>query len=98
MAHTPDRTRTHGMRVTTPTAAVHPLDQLTGEEDRSLDGEDIMLWRSFGPTHIPRTEDWPVMPVDYSGAWVKPHGFLDQSPAMDLPADARSPCGAKLCD
>ncbi|MBL3700991.1 primary-amine oxidase [Leucobacter luti] len=57
--------------------------------DRSLDGEDIVLWHVFGPTHIPRTEDWPIMPVDYSGFWFKPHGFLDQNPAMNLPEDAR---------
>ncbi|RBP64224.1 primary-amine oxidase [Brevibacterium sanguinis] len=55
--------------------------------DRSLDGEDLVLWHVFGPTHIPRTEDWPIMPVDYSGFWFKPHGFLDRNPAMDLPAD-----------
>ncbi|MFC7764544.1 primary-amine oxidase [Leucobacter soli] len=61
-------------------------------QDRSIDGEDLVLWHTFGPTHIPRTEDWPIMPVDYSGFWFKPHGFLDQNPAMDLPADARS-CG-----
>lgn len=60
--------------------------------NRSLDGEDIVLWHSFGPTHFPRTEDWPVMPVDYSGFWFKPHGFLDQNPTMDLPEDARSAC------
>lgn len=58
--------------------------------NRSLDGEDIVLWHQFGPTHIVRTEDWPVMPVDYSGFWFKPHGFLDQNPTMDLPEDARS--------
>ena len=62
--------------------------------DRSLDGEDIVLWHVFGPTHIPRTEDWPIMPVDYSGFWFKPHGFLDQNPAMDLPASARAECAA----
>ena len=62
-------------------------------QDRSLDGEDIVLWHSFGPTHIPRTEDWPIMPVDYSGFWFKPHGFLDQNPAMDLPEDARPGTG-----
>lgn len=62
--------------------------------DRSLDGEDIVLWHSFGPTHLPRTEDWPIMPVDYSGFWFKPHGFLDQNPAMDLPEDARASGGA----
>ncbi|XPP26367.1 MAG: primary-amine oxidase [Leucobacter sp.] len=60
------------------------------EANRSLDGEDIVLWHQFGPTHFPRTEDWPVMPVDYSGFWLKPHGFLDQNPTMDLPEDARS--------
>ncbi|MBN9613490.1 MAG: primary-amine oxidase [Actinobacteria bacterium] len=66
--------------------------------DRSLDGEDIVLWHTFGPTHIPRTEDWPIMPVDYSGFWFKPHGFMDQNPAMNLPADARSSCGAQDTD
>lgn len=60
------------------------------QRDASLDGEDLVLWHTFGPTHIPRTEDWPIMPVDYSGFWFKPHGFLDQNPAMDLPEDARA--------
>ena len=66
--------------------------------DRSLDGEDIVLWHVFGPTHIPRTEDWPIMPVDYSGFWFKPHGFLDRNPAMDLAADARAGGGACASD
>ncbi|HET6672430.1 MAG TPA: primary-amine oxidase [Agromyces sp.] len=63
--------------------------------DRSLDSEDIVLWHQFGPTHLPRTEDWPVMPVDYSGFWFKPHGFLDRNPTMDLPSDARSSCAVE---
>ena len=62
------------------------------KKNRSLDGTDIVLWHQFGPTHFPRTEDWPVMPVDYSGFWFKPHGFLDQNPTMNLPQDARSAC------
>ena len=62
------------------------------KKNRSLDGEDLVLWHQFGPTHFPRTEDWPVMPVDYSGFWFKPHGFLDQNPTMNLPQDARSAC------
>ncbi|SJM62574.1 primary-amine oxidase [Gulosibacter sp. 10] len=60
------------------------------KDDRSLDGEDVVLWHCFGPTHVPRPEDWPVMPVDYSGFWFKPYGFLDRNPTMDLPSDARS--------
>ena len=57
-------------------------------DNRSLDGEDVVLWHNFGFTHIPRTEDWPIMPVDYTGFWFKPHGFLDQNPTMDLPSEA----------
>ncbi|MGA9873432.1 MAG: primary-amine oxidase, partial [Rhodococcus sp. (in: high G+C Gram-positive bacteria)] len=33
-------------------------------DDRSIDGEDLVLWHTFGLTHIPRPEDWPIMPVD----------------------------------
>lgn len=54
---------------------------------------DLVVWHSFGLTHIPRPEDWPVMPVDYSGFWLKPYGFLDRNPAIDLP-EAKSACCA----
>jgi primary-amine oxidase len=76
-------------------------------DDRSIDGEDLVLWHTFGLTHIPRPEDWPIMPVDYAGFWFKPYGFLDVNPAMDLPdwtnttstdgccgADGTCSCGA----
>ncbi|MBN9156451.1 primary-amine oxidase [Microbacterium sp.] len=53
--------------------------------DRGIDGEDIVLWHSFGLTHFPRTEDWPIMPVDYTGFTLKPTGFFDKNPALDVP-------------
>ncbi|SDT25010.1 primary-amine oxidase [Microterricola viridarii] len=62
--------------------------------DRDLDGTDIVLWHVFGPTHVPRPEDWPIMPVDYSGFMLKPHGFLDRNPAMDVPDGVRPGAGA----
>ncbi|MDQ1540298.1 MAG: primary-amine oxidase, partial [Actinomycetota bacterium] len=43
--------------------------------DRDIDGTDIVLWHTFGPTHFPRPEDWPVMPVDRCGFTMKPTGF-----------------------
>ncbi|WP_102192443.1 primary-amine oxidase [Microbacterium aurantiacum] len=58
--------------------------------DRSLDGEDIVLWHTFGLTHFPRPEDWPIMPVDHAGFWFKPYGFLDQNPAMDVPESSQA--------
>lgn len=50
-----------------------------------VDGDDLVVWHSFGLTHIPRPEDWPVMPVDYCGFWLKPYGFLDRNPTIDVP-------------
>ncbi|MFZ4893664.1 primary-amine oxidase [Plantibacter sp. Mn2098] len=55
--------------------------------DRSVDGEDIVLWHTFGLTHFPRPEDWPIMPVDTTGFVLKPHGFFGRNPAMDIPAN-----------
>lgn len=37
------------------------------KQDRPLDGADVVLWYVFGVTHIPRLEDWPVMPVERTG-------------------------------
>ncbi|HEY8912082.1 primary-amine oxidase [Lacisediminihabitans sp.] len=53
--------------------------------DRSVDGEDIVLWHTFGPTHFPRPEDWPVMPTDYAKFTLKPYGFFDRNPALNVP-------------
>ncbi|MFC6354712.1 primary-amine oxidase [Luethyella okanaganae] len=65
--------------------------------DRDLNGTDIVLWHVFGPTHIPRPEDWPIMPVDYSGFLLKPYGFLDRNPALDLPDGAAPNAGSPSC-
>jgi primary-amine oxidase len=54
--------------------------------DRDIDGEDIVVWHTFGLTHFPRPEDWPVMPVDYAGFKLKPQGFFDRNPALNIPA------------
>ena len=44
-----------------------------------------MLWHTFGVTHFPRPEDWPVMPVDHCGFTLRPVGFFDRNPTLDLP-------------
>ncbi|MCG2624043.1 primary-amine oxidase [Arthrobacter sp. I2-34] len=56
------------------------------QQDRSIDGEDIVLWHTFGLTHYPRVEDWPIMPVDTAGFKLRPDGFFDRSPVLDVPA------------
>ncbi|MFC5823969.1 primary-amine oxidase [Nonomuraea insulae] len=56
--------------------------------DRDIDGQDIVLWHTFGLTHFPRTEDWPIMPVDTCGFVLKPVGFFDRNPTLDVPPSA----------
>ncbi|MGC0364738.1 primary-amine oxidase [Rhodococcus sp. 27YEA15] len=60
--------------------------------DRNLDGADVVLWHTFGLTHFPRPEDWPIMPVDYTGFTLKPVGFFDRNPALGVPPSASKHC------
>ncbi|OOL31508.1 tyramine oxidase [Rhodococcus rhodochrous] len=60
--------------------------------NRNIEGEDLVLWHTFGLTHFPRPEDWPVMPVDYAGFTLKPVGFFDRNPALDVPAGTSKHC------
>jgi primary-amine oxidase len=53
--------------------------------DRPIDGEDVVVWYTFGHHHVPRPEDWPVMPVATAGFLLKPVGFFERNPALDLP-------------
>jgi primary-amine oxidase len=45
----------------------------------------LTLWYVFGAHHVPRIEEWPVMPTDRIGFMLKPDGFFDGNPALDLP-------------
>jgi primary-amine oxidase len=58
-------------------------------QDRPLQNEDVVVWYTFGAHHVARPEDWPVMPVSYSGFHLKPSGFFDGNPALDVPAPSR---------
>ncbi|TKG71785.1 primary-amine oxidase [Prauserella endophytica] len=62
------------------------------KDDRDLDGADLVVWHTFGLTHFPRLEDWPVMPVDRCGFTLRPAGFFDRNPTLDVPAPGGSHC------
>jgi primary-amine oxidase len=54
-------------------------------QNRSIENTDVVLWYVFGIHHITRPEDWPIMPVDTVSFWLKPFGFFDRNPTLDVP-------------
>jgi primary-amine oxidase len=52
-------------------SAVHS----SSPQDKPLAGADPVIWHSFGITHLPRLEDFPIMPVEVVGFTFKPWGF-----------------------
>jgi primary-amine oxidase len=53
--------------------------------NESLSKQDVVVWYTMGVTHIPRPEEWPVMPVTHVGFKMIPGGFFSRNPALDVP-------------
>ena len=53
--------------------------------DRPIVDTDVVVWYTFGAHHVVRPEDWPVMPVATIGFSLKPVGFFERNPALDVP-------------
>ncbi|EME42464.1 hypothetical protein DOTSEDRAFT_73331 [Dothistroma septosporum NZE10] len=47
--------------------------------------EDLVVFVQFGINHIPRIEDFPVMPCETIKVAMKPVNFFDKNPALDVP-------------
>ncbi|KAK0114069.1 hypothetical protein ONS95_014308 [Cadophora gregata] len=58
-------------------------------KDNVLD-DDIVVWVQFGINHVPRIEDFPVMPCEVLKVAFKPVNFFDKNPALDVPQSVQS--------
>ncbi|KAL9094373.1 MAG: hypothetical protein Q9165_003223 [Trypethelium subeluteriae] len=47
--------------------------------------QDIVVFVQFGMTHVPRIEDFPVMPCEVLKVSFKPVNFFEKNPALDVP-------------
>ncbi|EXJ80548.1 primary-amine oxidase [Capronia coronata CBS 617.96] len=57
-----------------------------------IDNEDIVLWHTFGLTHFPAPEDYPIMPAEPMSLLLRPRHFFLRNPALDVPPSyARTP-------
>lgn len=50
-------------------------------------GKDVVLWYTVGLTHVPRPEEWPIMPAAGVGFKLVPAAFFTRNPALDVPND-----------
>ncbi|KAF7350979.1 Amine oxidase [Mycena sanguinolenta] len=53
--------------------------------EKNIEKEDLLVYLTVGVTHIPRPEDWPVMPVENLNITFKPVSFFAVNPSMDVP-------------
>ncbi|KKZ60866.1 primary-amine oxidase [[Emmonsia] crescens] len=60
------------------------VEEWTGRND-NVENTDVVLWHTFGLTHNPRPEDFPIMPVERISIMLKPDGFFEKNPALDVP-------------
>lgn len=53
--------------------------------NRSITNQDLVAWVTMGFHHVPRPEDWPLMPVAKHSLEIRPVGFFSRNPSIDLP-------------
>lgn len=49
--------------------------------------EPATMKSTLGMTHIPRPEEFPIMPSARTGFRLVPKGFFDRNPALDVPEE-----------
>jgi primary-amine oxidase len=62
------------------------------QANRNLVDTDIVVWYNFGAHHTARPEEWPIMSVDRIGFMLKPDGFFDRNPSLDVPPARHVEC------
>jgi len=53
--------------------------------NRAIENTDIVAWYTLGFHHMPRSEDWPVMPVMWHDFVIRPFDFFPSNPVLTLP-------------
>lgn len=73
-------------------AGVYPNQSRGGDglprfvaNNEPIQNQDVVVWYTLGVTHIPRPEEWAVMPVTHVGFKMIPGAFFSRNPALDVP-------------
>lgn len=61
------------------------LPEWIGDGSDNIDNTDIVLFHTFGITHFPAPEDFPIMPAEPCSLMLRPRNFFLMNPALDVP-------------
>ncbi|RAK88253.1 copper amine oxidase [Aspergillus costaricaensis CBS 115574] len=61
-----------------------------GEARDLVRDDDIVIWHTYGFTHNPRVEDFPVMPAEMAQVQLSPYNFCLFNPANDVPPSTQA--------
>jgi primary-amine oxidase len=56
------------------------------DADRPIANTDIVAYYNIGFHHVPRMEDWPIMPIKWANFQIIPFNFFTHNPAITLAA------------
>ena len=88
MQSTPSNTTPREGRANPPPAVTTaaPNNVLTWARDNErIQNEDVVVWHTFGVTHVARPEDFPVMPTAHASVRLIPKGFFNRNPGLEVP-------------
>lgn len=73
-------------------AGIYPNQSTGGDglpkwvsDNQPIVNQDVVVWYTLGVTHIPRPEEWAVMPTTHVGFKLLPGAFFNRNPALDIP-------------
>ncbi|KAL1608139.1 peroxisomal copper amine oxidase [Paraconiothyrium brasiliense] len=55
------------------------------DPNANITNTDVVLWHTFGITHFPSPEDFPVMPAEPMTLLLRPRNFFTRNPCLDVP-------------
>jgi primary-amine oxidase len=73
-------------------AGDHPSQTMVGDgipvwiskRNAEIQQEDLVVWYTAGVTHLPCAEEWPIMSLHRAGFSLRPMGFHERNPLMDM--------------
>ena len=61
------------------------LPEWIGDGTGNIENTDVVLYHTFGITHFPAPEDFPIMPAEPCSLLLRPRNFFKQNPVLDVP-------------